>query len=703
MAPRWPQVNNGPEHINEHATYLKEACNQLQAVDKGRTNQVPWNIVHPYLASTIALIGKILRQPGVGEILQHVQDAARCTQNIQKDITIIKNTVGLSTAPLQSANFSGGRAAAASWARIAAQAKGPPSYPPPAPQGTIANETSSTVTAYKDRMVRIKLKDHGIVQRHRKHAAAWTKQQVETSIREYASTRTVKVVAAHQLKSGDIQIFTSTRAEASRLKQHKEWLRGLGEHAELIVPTYGVIVHDIPTNSIDVKGQGAAIKQILADNHTVISNAEISYIGWLTKEAALKRASSIVVEFTDPESANAIIYAGMAWEGQIHQCELYDRACRVMQCFRCYHYCHITTQCNASQVCGYCAEPHETKHCKQKEVERFTPQCAVCKGAHTAWSNACPARKTEMQRVERAKQARSIYWHVPPKQKEVAPVPTAMPNETSQATITNRPNNLERNRPTPPTTANGPVEYTSIEGGSQPPAIVLEEVQNPYEVVASTSIPSIEIWNQTAMPQNNCESDRTTDRLAMEIPVASVQQGNSDESGPALQFTEGTGEALQQADEWLNELSNVFDFEWPQQGEGTGPSPLTSIATDPRTATGKVYRSCRCEEHRGLYDSWPLQDAELTIVKCMKICMYCGRDFATATEMRRHIHRSGGYAKRNLKVKYGMQIIQNSSEPGWEPIRVCLTEKQRDRGCRQGIYFQHVDQRPQSPDAEHPQ
>jgi hypothetical protein len=179
-------------------------------------------------------------------------------------------------------------------------------------------------------MVRIKLKDHGIVQRHRKHAAAWTKQQVEISIREHASTKTVKVVAAHQLKSGDIQVFISTTAEATRLKQHKEWLRGLGEHAELIVPTYGVIVHDIPTSSIDVKDQGAAIEQILADNHTVIPSAEVSYIGWLTKEAALKRASSIVVEFTDPELANAIIYAGMAWEGQIHQCELYDRACRVM-------------------------------------------------------------------------------------------------------------------------------------------------------------------------------------------------------------------------------------------------------------------------------------------------------------------------------------------------------------------------------------
>lgn len=120
MAPRWPQINIGPEHINEHATYLREACTQLQAVDRGRQNQIPWNIVQPYLESTIALISKVLRQPAIGEILQQVQNAAKCTQNIQNDVTIIKNSVGLSTTPLNATNFSGGRNTTLSWAQVAA-------------------------------------------------------------------------------------------------------------------------------------------------------------------------------------------------------------------------------------------------------------------------------------------------------------------------------------------------------------------------------------------------------------------------------------------------------------------------------------------------------------------------------------------------------------------------------------------------------
>ncbi len=131
----------------------------------------------------------------------------------------------------------------------------------------------------------VKLKDHGIAQRFRTLTASRIREQVETSTRANAATKHIKIVAAHQLKSGDIQIFTGTTAEATKLKDNRGWLRGLGEHAELIVPTYGVIVHGIATNSINIRDQRATIQQIVADNYTVIPKAEISFVGWLTKES----------------------------------------------------------------------------------------------------------------------------------------------------------------------------------------------------------------------------------------------------------------------------------------------------------------------------------------------------------------------------------------------------------------------------------
>lgn len=685
MAPKWPQVNNGPEHINEHATYLREACNQLQAVDKGRQNQVPWNIVQPYLASTLALIGKVLRQPAMGEILQHVQDAARCTQNIQKDVTLIKNSVGLSTTPLNRANFNRTGNTAATWAQVAAQAKGAPPPPPPAAHGITAAKAPPTVTAYKDRVITVKLKDHGVAQRFRAHSAAWIRQQVETSIRDNTPTRLVKVVAAHQLKSGDIQIFASTTAEAAQLKQNSGWVKSLGEHAELVVPTYGVIVHGIPTNSINIKDQDATSQQMIADNYTVIPHAKISYIGWLTKEATLKRASSIVVEFTDPEMANAIIYAGMAWEGQIHQCQLYDRACRVKQCFRCYNYGHIGTQCNAPQVCGYCTEQHESKHCKQKGMEGFTPHCAVCKDNHTAWSNACPARRKEMRRVEQAKETRSIYWHVPVKERGVQP-------ETQR--VNGGPTPREgriRQRSAPSYSVvqiRAPVEPDSTL------AIPLAQQAETMIAIDSPTAPSAEEDWQTPVMQQEQELQRTQadadDLIDPQLLAAGGSASPIPEDSQHLLPTypsdglDGDEEAaMQDADAWLQTMAVDNDGNRLNDPANNEPSPITSIATDTRTAQGQIFKACKCPEHQNIYSAWPTHNAELTIAHCMKTCMYCGKDFSVAGALRKHI-RKAEYAQRNLKVRSEVPGRGGASTPGWthRPRAESPTLRERTRTTR---------------------
>ena len=618
MAPRWPRVNDGPEHINEHATYLKEACNQLQAVDRGRQNQVPWMVIQPYLTSTLALIGKVLRQPAIGEILQHVQNAAKCTQSIQKDVTIIKNSVGLSTTPLNAGNFSGARTTATSWAQVAAQAKAHQPPLPPAPHGITSTETQSTVTAYKDRAITVKIKDHGIAQRYRTQPATWIRQQVETSIRNNTATKTVKIVAAYQLKSGDIQIFTSTTTEASQLKQNKGWVKGLGERAELVVPTYGVIVHGIATNSINMKDQKAAIQQMLADNYTVIPSAEISHIGWLTKEATLKRASSIVVEFTDPEMANAIIYAGLAWDGLIHQCQLYDRACRVKQCFRCWHYGHIGTQCVASQQCGYCAEPHETRHCQQKGVEGFAPRCAVCKGAHTAWSNACLARKNELERVEAAKRTRDIYWHVPSKERSTrprtrnthgesgtqtgqGPITTNQGRNTTQATA----ETIEDSEPEVDTSSHTdgnaqPLEeHAAMRTRSAPRDERPAEI-TPVPATAPTALDAEEDWMTPIIdiePVHQPSPPIDPQIQTTEQSLHTTQTSENNPRQPPECPPDGIerAPAMQQAEDWLDNFITDFDDGWaPGLAATETQSPPTSIVTDPRTAQGATHRGCSC-------------------------------------------------------------------------------------------------------------
>jgi hypothetical protein len=559
---------------------------------------------------------------------------------------------------------------------------GPPAVPPPAPQNTRIDKAHSTVTAYKDRAVTVKLKDHGIAQRFRTLSAARVRQQVEASIRDHAATKSVKVVAAHQLKSGDIQIFTSSTAEATKLKEKTGWIRGLGEHAELIVPTYGVIVHGISTNSINIKDQKATIQQILADNYTVIPKAEISFVGWLTKESPLKRASSIVVEFKDPEMANAIIYTGMAWDGQIHTCQLYDRACRVKQCFRCYNYGHIGAQCDAAQTCGYCAGLHETKNCTQKGEQGFTPRCAVCKGTHTAWSNACPARKKEVGRVEQAKQVRNVYWPVISKEDP--------PNDDNAEARPRQARNHETNRTSRATDV--PAAESTVPTATIPESPMEQATDAPQEsrapqqtaaVPTPVDLSTAEEWATPVTQQESLQQLSAVDPRLLEtqqsLSINQAADGISRVETMETALTDAVPDQpslyplggidgefdLDDADAWLANLADNFTGEQLHNVVETTRSPATSLATDTRTAQGNVYKGCKCPEHQGLYSNWPTSNAELTIAQCMRICMYCGKDFPVAAELRKHIRKRVEYAQRNLTVHIETRGKGSSSMPGW--------------------------------------
>jgi hypothetical protein len=164
------------------------------------------------------------------------------------------------------------------------------------------------------------------------------------------------------------------------------------------------------------------VDNILRDNQPFIPRAEIKYVGWLTRNATSKSASSVIIEFTKPEDANKIIDEGLVWQGELFQCERYERQCRLKQCFKCQKYGHIGTQYKAITACGHCAQEHSSRDCPSKAERTATRKCAACGGAHEAWNQGCPTRKDELAWTKAAYVTRSQYHSVPE-----APGPTTQP------------------------------------------------------------------------------------------------------------------------------------------------------------------------------------------------------------------------------------------------------------------------------------
>ena len=126
-------------------------------------------------------------------------------------------------------------------------------------------------------------------------------------------------------------------------------MQGFGKEAMVRMPTWGVVVSNIPVKSINLSNQKAVISGLLAENAFIWDKqAEITQVCWLQysmNPSTNKPNISIVIEFTTPQVANTAIKQGTAWKTVVHQTTHYNCEACIKQCFNCQQYGHMVNQC----------------------------------------------------------------------------------------------------------------------------------------------------------------------------------------------------------------------------------------------------------------------------------------------------------------------------------------------------------------------
>jgi hypothetical protein len=142
---------------------------------------------------------------------------------------------------------------------------------------------------------------------------------------------------------------------------------------------FAVVAHRIQVNQV----QGNAIKEIYKQNPGLCGSVEILQVAFSKKLLRSSRTTSpLVISVAEPEQANRLINAGLAWHYELHDCEPFTRDCIVTQCFKCCQYGHVAKMCQNIQRCGCCAVPrHATNDCLGKE-DQSKYRCLNCRGAH---------------------------------------------------------------------------------------------------------------------------------------------------------------------------------------------------------------------------------------------------------------------------------------------------------------------------------
>lgn len=444
MAIPWPQGADWSLELREHATeltkYLRDALN---CIDHSQDQAVPANLVRTMIMGTLTMISKTLRTPDLTTIHDTLTimrtEADETARESAKVMEMVRMELRNNAADIKRSITVGEKTRAAAEEASEkgkeiveivkelkdkvprARVHGQMSYAAAAASGMLASGTQSiqrvkAVALQAQRAIFVSIRNPLTISNLRamnpRSLMSHVQRALEQSQNEHIAH--VKVMSSNQLKSGDLSLRTATTSETQVLRQFADdWVTRVGNGAYVRNPTYCVLAHGIRTSTMEMDKFEEIRDNILQDNRPFIQRAEIKYVGWLTRNAVSKSASSVIIDFTKPEDANKIIDEGLVWQGELFQCERYERQCRLKQCFKCQKYGHIGTQCKATTACGYCAQEHSSRECPWKAQRDAIRKCGACSGAHEAWNQDCPTRKNEIARTKEAYATRSQYHPVP--------------------------------------------------------------------------------------------------------------------------------------------------------------------------------------------------------------------------------------------------------------------------------------------------
>jgi hypothetical protein len=97
-----------------------------------------------------------------------------------------------------------------------------------------------------------------------------------------------------------------------------------------------------------------------------------------------------------PEDANKLCKQGLVLAYEIYDCELYEEAATLKQCYYCYAFRHIAKFCKAAPRCGRCVGVAHTRETSCLATEPGAkPRYPNYSGPHPAWDRRYPEVTTQ--------------------------------------------------------------------------------------------------------------------------------------------------------------------------------------------------------------------------------------------------------------------------------------------------------------------
>ncbi len=79
---------------------------------------------------------------------------------------------------------------------------------------------------------------------------------------------------------------------------------------------------------------------------------------------------------------------------QVRSISIYNKACKIIQCFKCYYYKHITIQCIKEKKCDYYVESHAINF--EACMTSFKFKCCLCEEDYKSWQKKYLKKRKEI-------------------------------------------------------------------------------------------------------------------------------------------------------------------------------------------------------------------------------------------------------------------------------------------------------------------
>ncbi len=191
------------------------------------------------------------------------------------------------------------------------------------------------------------------------------------------------------------------------LEKSQTWVKKIASSAHVMRRSFTILAHDVHI-TLNTSNQKIIIKRLIKNNARLHEDLKMLKIAWFKKIVESEKIHSLlIIEIAIKTMMNQLLNINMLNSYQECSCKLFEKNCRITQCYRCFDFDHMTKFCKNEKCCFKCTDKHHIKKCIVSMNKKW---CANCNNNHELWRYSCLKWKLQIKQSEEIFQNRSIKY-----------------------------------------------------------------------------------------------------------------------------------------------------------------------------------------------------------------------------------------------------------------------------------------------------